>query len=415
MEEETVLHTKFVKLSLAEESFKKQKSRVQWLSLGDQNSRFFHQKLKSHCSRSKILSLIDGSSTRLIDPEAIKGEILGYYMGLLGTPFAQKEIVKNYPREGGNPRCAIKMDLMKAYDLVDWDVLLNIMRTMEFPSQFISWLQVCITSPMFSVVINGELEGFFPRKRGLRQGVDEITKAYLSTILAIPMGTLLVKYLGVPPISTSLKADCAQLKEKFLSRIQSWRIKPLLGDIERILRSFFWSGPELKTSGTKVAWQFVCAPKEEGGLGFRLLKDWNSASMLRHLWALCVKSDTLWLKWIHTYIIKDQSLWRVKIPNEASWTIRKIFNLRDLAQPWIKYVIGDGSSTFLWIDNWHALGPLYQKFGDVIAVDRGRSLLTKVSIPLYIKCHKLPSQNGVTTMLDWGLSMPVYMPQSQPA
>lgn len=87
---------------------KKQKSRVQWLALGDQNTRFFHQKLKSHCSRSKILSLTDGSGTRLTDPEAIKGEILGYYMGLLGSPFAQKvdashvvslDVTQRLPRE----------------------------------------------------------------------------------------------------------------------------------------------------------------------------------------------------------------------------------------------------------------------------------------------------------------------------
>lgn len=87
---EQELYVKFVELSLAEESFKKQKSRVQWLSLGDQNTRFFHVKMKSRYLRNKILSLTDANGVRLTDPADVKGEILGYYIGLLGSPFEQQ-------------------------------------------------------------------------------------------------------------------------------------------------------------------------------------------------------------------------------------------------------------------------------------------------------------------------------------
>ncbi|KAI8543394.1 hypothetical protein RHMOL_Rhmol08G0214000 [Rhododendron molle] len=93
--------------------------------------------------------------------------------------------------------------------------------------------------------------------------------------------------------------------------------------------------------------------------------------MIRHLWAVCSKADTLWINWVHTYVIKDQSVWQVKIPHEASWTIRKIFKLRANVQPWIKCVIGDGKATFLWFDNWHSLGPLYQRFGESVVFNLG--------------------------------------------
>lgn len=63
----------------------------------------------------------------------------------------KQEIVKNYHKEGGIPRCAIKMDLMKAYDSVDWGFLLDMMRVMDFPSKYISWVEACVTSPMFSI------------------------------------------------------------------------------------------------------------------------------------------------------------------------------------------------------------------------------------------------------------------------
>ncbi|KAI8542562.1 hypothetical protein RHMOL_Rhmol08G0147100 [Rhododendron molle] len=63
-------------------------------------------------------------------------------------------------------------------------------------------------------------------------------------------------------------------------------------------------GPELKVAGAKIGWSFVSVSKEEGGLVFRGLRDWNKAAMFNHLWAMAKKADTLWLKWIHEYVIK---------------------------------------------------------------------------------------------------------------
>lgn len=81
-----------------------------------------------------------------------------------------QELVRNYQRDSGIARCAIKIDLMKAYDSVDWDFLFEVMSAMDFPPLFISWIRTCITSAMFFVVINGELKGYFKGEKGLRQG-----------------------------------------------------------------------------------------------------------------------------------------------------------------------------------------------------------------------------------------------------
>lgn len=72
-----------------------------------------------------------------------------------------QELVRNYHRNASPPRCAIKIHLMKAYDSVDWEFLFDAMYGMEFPSQYIFWVRQCVTSAMFSVVVNGQLEGFF--------------------------------------------------------------------------------------------------------------------------------------------------------------------------------------------------------------------------------------------------------------
>lgn len=80
------------------------------------------------------------------------------------------ELVKNYHKESISPRCLMKIDISKAFDSVQWDFVLKILEAIEVPANFIQWIRLCITTPSFSVQVNGELAGYFQSKRGLRQG-----------------------------------------------------------------------------------------------------------------------------------------------------------------------------------------------------------------------------------------------------
>ena len=64
----------FHDLASAEEGFLKQKSRVQWLKLGDQNTSFFHKSVKARNARSRIKVLTSGNGCRIDDSLAIKEE-----------------------------------------------------------------------------------------------------------------------------------------------------------------------------------------------------------------------------------------------------------------------------------------------------------------------------------------------------
>lgn len=72
-----------------------------------------------------------------------------------------QEIMRGYHRKGGNPRAALKIDIMKAYDTVDWNFLLTILQLMDFPEDFILWVCNSITTPRFSISLNGALVGLF--------------------------------------------------------------------------------------------------------------------------------------------------------------------------------------------------------------------------------------------------------------
>ncbi|KAL0445474.1 UNVERIFIED_CONTAM: hypothetical protein Slati_1675300 [Sesamum latifolium] len=81
-----------------------------------------------------------------------------------------QELFNGYNQQHLPPRCALKVDLRKAYDTVEWDFLSAVLTLFGFLEQFILWIEECVTMPSFSVCLNGSPHGFFKGARGLRQG-----------------------------------------------------------------------------------------------------------------------------------------------------------------------------------------------------------------------------------------------------
>ena len=75
----------------------------------------------------------------------------------------------NYHHDKGPPRCALKVDIKKAFDTISCSCILGILSSMGTPTLLLKCIKACITTPTFSVSVNGELAGFIACKRGLRQ------------------------------------------------------------------------------------------------------------------------------------------------------------------------------------------------------------------------------------------------------
>ncbi|KAH9747206.1 reverse transcriptase domain-containing protein [Citrus sinensis] len=65
---------------------------------------------------------------------------------------------------------ALKLDVSKAYDRVEWPFLKQIMLRMGFSQRWVDRIMNCISTVSFSVILNGVAKGFFHPQRGLRQG-----------------------------------------------------------------------------------------------------------------------------------------------------------------------------------------------------------------------------------------------------
>ncbi|XP_060169362.1 uncharacterized protein LOC132600312 [Lycium barbarum] len=88
-EQERVLKHELEKWVLVEESILKQKSRVQWLQLGDTNSAYFHASIKSRLAQNHINILVTTNGEVLTKEKEIEEDAVSFYKGLLGTCAAQ--------------------------------------------------------------------------------------------------------------------------------------------------------------------------------------------------------------------------------------------------------------------------------------------------------------------------------------
>lgn len=115
-------------------------------------------------------------------------EVIGSYQGafilersIRHNSHLCQELLKHYSKRHSSPRCAIKVDIRRAFDTLNHNFLFLAMNSLGFPSTLIDWVRVCVTSASYSIKVNNVLEGFILGKRGLRQGCP--MSPYLFTIV----------------------------------------------------------------------------------------------------------------------------------------------------------------------------------------------------------------------------------------
>ncbi|KAL0408455.1 UNVERIFIED_CONTAM: hypothetical protein Sradi_1779900 [Sesamum radiatum] len=228
-----------------------------------------------------------------------------------------KELFQGYNQQHLPPRSALKVDIRKAYDTLEWDLFNAALKFFGFPPLFISSIEECVTTPSFSVCLNGSPHGFFQGSRALRADVtlvhvfkqgltifanlsglhvnpqkshlilsraaSDIRDALLA-VLDFQEGVLPLRYLGLPLFASRLTiVDCKPLLLKIDSRLKGWdglmlsfagRVqliksmmialkvywamafilpKMIIRAIEKRLRSFLWKGSN-GGGYAKVSW-----------------------------------------------------------------------------------------------------------------------------------------------------------------
>nr|GEU50092.1 hypothetical protein [Tanacetum cinerariifolium] len=147
-----------------------QKARVNWLKEGGKNSAYFHSILRTRKNKSRVETICKEDGTR-VDGTDVSEQFVNHFKNFLGKSqpihplsnmeeyvqaklsdeealdiikmMTNKEIkvalfdidsskVAGYNRKNGAKRCAMKTDVQKAYDTVNWDFLKSTLQLVGF-------------------------------------------------------------------------------------------------------------------------------------------------------------------------------------------------------------------------------------------------------------------------------------------
>ena len=127
----------------------------------------------------KIISKLLAHRLKFILPDVISPMQSAFVPGRLITDnvlvaYECIHIIKN-KKSGATGTCAVKLDMHKAYDRVEWIFLENMMRKLGFHERWISLMMACVRSMRYQVRFNSEEKDMFTPTSGLRQGGSSLS------------------------------------------------------------------------------------------------------------------------------------------------------------------------------------------------------------------------------------------------
>ncbi|XP_056847414.1 uncharacterized protein LOC108829345 [Raphanus sativus] len=245
---------------------------------------------------------------------------------------------------GRNKRMAIKTDMSKAYDRMEWSFI--------------------------------------------EARINATTRQEIKDVLGIQNDGGMGTYLGIPEDISGLKCKLfAYLKDKLMHRVNGWTgrwlskggkevlIKSILlalptyvmstfllpleicENLASAIAQFWWSSNPPKRGIHWSKREKVFLPREEGGIGFRMIHEFNLALLAKQLWRLAQNPDSLVARVLRGRYYRLSSPLRVNSVNSLSYVWTSISAARELLLLGIRQKIHSGYKVKMWEDPWIPLNP----------------------------------------------------------
>ncbi|XP_033133840.1 uncharacterized mitochondrial protein AtMg00310-like [Brassica rapa] len=123
------------------------------------------------------------------------------------------------------------------------------------------------------------------------------------------------------------------------------------------IAQFWWSSTPPKRGIHWAKWEKMCAPREEGGIGLRMIHEFNLALLAKQLWRLVQFLDSLVARVLRGRYYRLSSPLRFGTANNPSYVWTSIIAARKLLLLGIRSKVHSGYEINVWQDLWIPLRP----------------------------------------------------------
>ncbi|XP_057425948.1 uncharacterized protein LOC130719340 [Lotus japonicus] len=289
---------------------------------------------------------------------------------------------------------AIKLDLNKAFDRIEWEFLRRALLAFGFEEAWVQLIMKLVRGVSYRFKLNGVIGEKLIPQRGIRQGdplspyLFIICMDVLSHMLSNNQtsGTLQGLYLRIPAEwGRSKNQSLAWIKGKLLNKIQGWKslllnqagkeilIKSVLQaiptysmsllkfpkgfciDICAKVANFWWRTKHDKGIHWRK-WDILTLNKKEGGMGFKDFEILNQALLAKQAWRMIQQPNSLWAQILKSIYFPNTSLHQAKRGRASSWAWTSILHGRDALLREGRWLVGNRKSINMLSHNWLASG-----------------------------------------------------------
>ncbi|KAE8715988.1 hypothetical protein F3Y22_tig00110156pilonHSYRG00126 [Hibiscus syriacus] len=332
----------------------RQKSRMKWLKLGDENSALFYRAVKLRSKKRLILgtNLVEANET---DPSKLRAKAFNYFSTHFKSKRKQLNTVINLPfKQVSMADVEVVEALISIEEIKEamWNcdeskAPDSVQHQMGFGSKWRGWIWECISIVRVSVLLNDSPTKEFKMHKGLRQGDS------LSPFLFL-MATEVLHLLLEGAMSKGYLEGIHNMAPNLFTVP-----KEVLLKIDKIRRGFLWGSDGTNKKMSRVNWGRMCKLKKKEGVGIIDLRATNKALLAKWEWRFANERDALWRSIMSYKYGSDVLHWMVSKDKikDASITWRGIINnLKSVEiSKWMSgdsfiWQVEDGKITWFWED-----------------------------------------------------------------
>ncbi|KAF5466911.1 hypothetical protein F2P56_016793 [Juglans regia] len=282
-------------------------------------------------------------------------------------------------KKGKEGSMAIKLDISKAYDRIEWPYVTVVMKRLGFCDE---WTNLILK---YDCILFGRASVEEWRKMQdsllIYEKVSDKRKILLEGG-AIVQGSY-DKYLGLPTMVGRSKYNTFRsLKDSVCQKISNWKNfflsgagkevmikavlqaipsytmsvfmlpKRLCKEINVMLSRFWWKSQKNSSGIIWRCWERMSQSKEDGGLGFRNLASFNIALLAKQAWRILQNPFSMVATIFKGKYFRSSSLLEAKLGRVPSQIWRSIWSSLDLLKEGLRWRVGDGQMINIWGQRW---------------------------------------------------------------